>query len=177
MELLYDRLLGLLQTVDLNKNIDQDSLSPLAPASPARPTLAKLKIAAVGFFLAFVVGAGLLVLLEILDDRFTSVAEVGYHLPEQVIGQIPECRLVAAPFLPRTTIPSTAANTATAGKNMESRLPRRANPPGTKRIASRPERETGFAWSLIMKKPDDAQRKCAFQRVEATVLVFGRVAL
>lgn len=90
---LYDRLLGLLQTVDLSKNIDQDPLAPLAPASPARPTLAKLKIAAAGLFLAFVAGAGLLVLLELLDDRFTSVSEVNYCLPEQVIGQIPERRL------------------------------------------------------------------------------------
>ncbi len=92
---LYDRLLGLLQTVDLNKNIDQDPLSPLAPASLARPTfLARLAIAATGLFLAFAVGAGLLVLLEALDDRFTSVTELSYHLPEQVIGQIPESRLI-----------------------------------------------------------------------------------
>ena len=89
---LYDRLLGLVQSVDLNKNIDQEPLSRLAPASVARP-IRDLKLAAMGLFLAFVAGFGLVALLETMDDRFISVNELRYHLPEEVIGQIPETRL------------------------------------------------------------------------------------
>jgi capsular exopolysaccharide synthesis family protein len=92
-QVLYDRLVGLVQTVDLTKSFDQEPLSPLAPASVARPTRSNLKLAAAGIFLAFVAGFGLLILLESLDDRFTSVTELSYHLPEEVIGQIPETRL------------------------------------------------------------------------------------
>jgi succinoglycan biosynthesis transport protein ExoP len=90
---LYDRLVGLVQTVDLSKNLDQEPLSPLAPASAARPIHSTLKLAAVGLFLAFASGFGLLILLESFDDRFISATELSYHLPEEVIGQIPETRL------------------------------------------------------------------------------------
>lgn len=90
---LYDRLLGLVQTVDLNKSLDQEPLSPLAPASVARRVHPALKVAAAGVFLAFIAGIGLLFLLESLDDRFISVSELSYHVPEEVIGQIPETRL------------------------------------------------------------------------------------
>jgi Mrp family chromosome partitioning ATPase/uncharacterized protein involved in exopolysaccharide biosynthesis len=90
---LYDRLLGLLQTVDLNNNMDQESLTAIGPASAARPTLTKYKLAAAGLFLAFVAALGLMVLLELLDDRFTLATELSYYLPDQVVGQIPESRL------------------------------------------------------------------------------------
>jgi polysaccharide biosynthesis transport protein len=90
---LYDRLLGLLQTVDLNKELDQEPLVPLGPASIARPTLAKYKVAAAGLFLAFLSGFGLLFLLEVLDDRFTSIQEARLVLPAEVVGQVPASRL------------------------------------------------------------------------------------
>ncbi len=90
---LYDRLLGLLQTVDLNENLDQELLVPMAPASQARPTLAKYETAAAGILLAIVVGLGALLLLEFLDDRFTSAGDLGLHLPSEVVGQIPRSRL------------------------------------------------------------------------------------
>jgi capsular exopolysaccharide synthesis family protein len=90
---LYDRLIGLVQTLDLNKSIDQEPLSPLAPASIPRPVHSTLKLAAAGIFLSFVIGFGLLMLLESLDDRFVSATELSYHIPEEVIGQIPETYL------------------------------------------------------------------------------------
>jgi capsular exopolysaccharide synthesis family protein len=90
---LYDRLVGLLQTVDLNKSLDREPLSPLAPASVARPAGSALKLAAAGIFLAFSAALGLLILLESLDDRFISVTELSCHFPEEVVGQIPETRL------------------------------------------------------------------------------------
>src|SRR5581483_718041 len=91
---LYDRLLGMVQTVDLNRSLDQEPLSPLAPAGPARRSLLpKIELGAGGVVLAVLVGMGLLVLLETVDDRFISAAELTYQLPEEVVGQIPETRL------------------------------------------------------------------------------------
>ncbi len=91
---LYDRLLGLLQTVDLNNNLDQEPLAPLAPASPARETRSRVQVAAAGLFLSILVGLGAFLILELLDDRFTSVRELSLHLPVEVIGQIPETRRI-----------------------------------------------------------------------------------
>ena len=87
---LYDRLLSLLQTVDLNKNLGQEPLTPLGPASLGRPTFTKYKVVAAGIFLSFIIGGGLLLLLEVMDDRFTSVDELRLQLPDEIVGQIPE---------------------------------------------------------------------------------------
>ncbi len=87
---LYDRLLGLVQSVDLNRDLDQEPLSPVGPASPARRTHAYYMTAAAGVFLAFVLGMAALLLLEVFSTRFTSVAELSHHLAEEVVGQIPD---------------------------------------------------------------------------------------
>ena len=89
---LYDRLLGLMQTVDVNNNIDQESLVPMAPASAARPTLDRYRVGAAGLFLAGLVGVGAFVLLAFLDDRFASARELSLQLPAEVVGQIPNTR-------------------------------------------------------------------------------------
>lgn len=90
---LYDRLLGLLQTVDLNHNLDQEPLVPLEAASLARPTLTRYGMAAAGLFLALLLGVGAFFFMETLDDRFTSVRELSIHLDADVMGQIPETQL------------------------------------------------------------------------------------
>ncbi len=90
---LYDRLLGLLQSVDLTTSFDQESLVPMGPASPARPGFTKYHLLAVGLFLAFVVGTGAFLLLELFDDRFRSVQELSLNLPAEVLGQIPKTYL------------------------------------------------------------------------------------
>ena len=86
---LYDRLLSLLQTVDLNNNLDQELLVPLAPASHARASLIKYRIAVEGVLLALLLGLGAFVVLEVLDDRFASASELNLRLPVEVVGQIP----------------------------------------------------------------------------------------
>ena len=100
---LYDRLLGLLQTVDLNKSFDLELLSPLGPASSPRPDLTKVEVAAGGIGLALIVGVTLFLILESMDDRFTSSDEMGRCLMEPVLGQIPEGPVgkltVESPFL------------------------------------------------------------------------------
>lgn len=89
---LFDRLSGLLQAVDLNHSLGQEPLVPLEPASLGSPTLTKYGIVAAGLFLALLVGGGTFVLLENLDDRFSSSREVTLHLPTEVLGQIPDAR-------------------------------------------------------------------------------------
>ncbi len=117
---LYDRLLGMLQTVDLNNNLDQEALVPMAPASPAKATSAKYRIAAAGLFLAFMVGLGIFLLLEMLDDRFRSVQELNLHLPVEVVGQIPNARL-GPPKADQRLLPANAAFTE-AFRNLRSCL-------------------------------------------------------
>ncbi len=90
---LYDRMIGLVQTVDLTKTLDQEPLSPLAPASPPRALNSGFKVAAAGIFLALAAGLGLLMIMGTLDDRFVSATELSCHLPEEVLGQVPETRL------------------------------------------------------------------------------------
>lgn len=90
---LNNRLLSLVETVDLTKGFDQEALTPLAPASMAKATLSKYRIGAVGILFGLTFGAVLLVLLSVTDDRFTSATELSLHLPEEVVGQVPESSL------------------------------------------------------------------------------------
>jgi capsular exopolysaccharide synthesis family protein len=87
---LYDRLSGLLQTMDLNYNMDREPLVPLAPASAARPSFRKYLLGGEGILLALIVGGVAFLFLEFLDDRFTSARELSLNLPVEVLGQIPE---------------------------------------------------------------------------------------
>jgi len=87
---LYDRLSGLLQTMDLNYNLDREPLVPLAPASAPRPSLRKYILGGEGILLALIIGGAVFLFLEFLDDRFTSAKELSLNLPVEVVGQIPE---------------------------------------------------------------------------------------
>jgi capsular exopolysaccharide synthesis family protein len=88
---LYDRLVGLLQSVDLSRNIDQDALAILQPASPAQRTygieLLVLILAVMGGVAA---GLGLVFLRTLRDDRFTSICEVDASLESRIVGLLPE---------------------------------------------------------------------------------------
>jgi polysaccharide biosynthesis transport protein len=87
---LYDRLLGLLQTVDLNNDLDSELLVPMAPASQARPTLAKSSAVAASLLLAFLAAVGAFLVVEFMDDRFNSMSELDLHMPAEAVVQIPE---------------------------------------------------------------------------------------
>lgn len=89
-ESLYDKLLSLVQTVDINKNLDQESLSILAPASAPLPTRRPLVVIIFGILAGGFVGFGLLLLVESLNDRFASISELRESLAEPVLGQIPD---------------------------------------------------------------------------------------
>jgi len=90
-QIVYDRLMVLLQNVGLSRNIDQETLAILEPASPAKRSHAQetslLALSGAG---GFALGLGIIGLLGVRDDRFTSLAEVAEKLGQNVLGQVPE---------------------------------------------------------------------------------------
>lgn len=90
----YDHLLGLLQSVDLNKNLDRENLSVLSPASESVPTDRFLPVRII---LAIVAGAalglGLVFLWDRADDRFFLARELREQFGEALAGQVPRVRL------------------------------------------------------------------------------------
>lgn len=90
---LYDRLLGMLQSVDVARSIDQENFAVLQKASDPLPANLSPPIA-IGLSLFFGLGLGLTLvfLMERLDDRLTSLDEVSNRFSEWVVGQVPEVK-------------------------------------------------------------------------------------
>jgi uncharacterized protein involved in exopolysaccharide biosynthesis len=88
---LYDRLVGLLQNVDISRNIDQATLAILEPASPAERSY-KLELAALAMAIigGLALGVGIIALITVRDDRFASVIEVNATFGDAVVGLLPE---------------------------------------------------------------------------------------
>ena len=87
----YDRLALLVQNVGISRDIDQESLAILEPASPAKRSYTSEKT---GLVLAIVgglaAGLGIVFLIAVRDDRFTSVTEVSSTLSDPVVGLLPD---------------------------------------------------------------------------------------
>ena len=87
----YDRLALLVQNVGISRNIDQESLAILEPASPAKRSysseISGLMLAILGGLAA---GLGIVFLIAVRDDRFTSITEVNSTLGDNVVGLLPE---------------------------------------------------------------------------------------
>jgi capsular exopolysaccharide synthesis family protein len=86
---LNDRLLSLLQTVDVSRNLDQENITILDRAS--EPKSAKRSPIVAGFllFLGLTLGLSLVLLVERSDDRVLSVDELGGRFDEWILGQVP----------------------------------------------------------------------------------------
>ncbi len=88
---MFDRLTSLLDNVDITRNIDQDPLAILEHASGASRSYGKLKsnisTSCIG---GLAVGLGIIFLITIRDDRFSSVTEVAERIGDHVVGQVPE---------------------------------------------------------------------------------------
>ena len=88
---LYDRLAVLLQSVDISRNFDRETLAILEGASPAlrsfRQDLLILSLAIAGGLFA---GAGLIFLLQFRDDRLSSLMEISERFNDNIVGQVPE---------------------------------------------------------------------------------------
>jgi polysaccharide biosynthesis transport protein len=91
---LYDKLLDLLQSVDVNKSLGQESLSVLEQASvPVPAKVSAPKQLGIGLALGLAVGVGIIYLLERMDDRVTSMTDLVQHFQEEVVGRVPEIKL------------------------------------------------------------------------------------
>jgi len=90
---LYERLLGSVQSVDVNRNIDQDTVSIMeygTQPSVVRPDLGRALL--MGGLGGFAVGLGILLLIGKLDDRYISVSELEAHSELDVVGLIPRLK-------------------------------------------------------------------------------------
>ncbi len=87
---LYDRLLAAMQTIGVDKDISQDSVAILDRASPAIPARDNpVVVLSVGAAVGLAAALGLLLLIERLDDRPTSFADLQDLFDENVLAQIP----------------------------------------------------------------------------------------
>lgn len=92
---LYDRLVSLLQSVDISRNIDQETLDVLDPASPGKRSYQAAKTAVgMALFGGLAVGFGIIFLIAMRDDRFNSLEEVNDQMGGGVVGQVPEMPLL-----------------------------------------------------------------------------------
>jgi len=86
----YERLASTVQSVDVSKNLEQDSFSVLDQASAATPVNRKMKFLLLGLLLGLCLGLGVLYLIEQFDDRFATIGELRAQLSELVVGQVPD---------------------------------------------------------------------------------------
>ena len=98
----YDHLLGLLQNVDLTKNMQQERVTVLDPPGPGQSAQVSLPLV---IFLTVVVslasGLGIVFVWHLFDDRFVSVRDVKEQFGETVLGLVPQIKV-------RRTQPKTA---------------------------------------------------------------------
>ena len=88
---LYDRMLNLLQTVDVNKNLDQEIVSVMERPSRAEATKAQMsKSLLLAALVGLVAGLGIVFLVARFDDRLTSMNEVLEQFEEEIVGQVPD---------------------------------------------------------------------------------------
>jgi polysaccharide biosynthesis transport protein len=87
---LYDQMQANLQTIDMNKGIGQESVTILEPATPAvsvPPDIRKHLVMA--GLIGLILGVGILVFINQLDDRPGSFTELEQLFDIPVLGQIP----------------------------------------------------------------------------------------
>ncbi|MHC1765416.1 MAG: polysaccharide biosynthesis tyrosine autokinase [Verrucomicrobiia bacterium] len=110
---LYDRLMMLLENVDITRNINQETLTVLEEASPAQRSFRReIAVVGMGAFLGLAAGLGLILLIEIRDDRFISVTEVTDKFGDSIVGQVPDVRALGVqtgPLLDNGEVPHTLA--------------------------------------------------------------------
>jgi capsular exopolysaccharide synthesis family protein len=88
---MYDRLVTLLDNVEITSKIDQETLNILEPASPAiRSYQQEKSLLATSLFGGLAFGLAIVFLIERKDDRLTSITEVTEKLGDDIVGQVPE---------------------------------------------------------------------------------------
>lgn len=87
---LYERLLALRQSLDLNKVLAQEAFTPLAAASVARPAYSDSILAGFAAIFSLLIGLGLILFLEFINWRLMTLHELRTLLSVDVAGQVPE---------------------------------------------------------------------------------------
>jgi len=92
-EALYERLVSLLQNVDISRNIDQDTLTVLEPATAAKRSYKlALEILVMSMVGGLATGFSFVFLVSLRDDRIVSLVEVCENITDNVVGQVPDIR-------------------------------------------------------------------------------------
>ena len=87
----YDRLVLLVQNVGISRDINQENLAILEPALPPKRSYSSEKSGLVlAVFGGLAAGLGIVFLIGIRDDRFTTITEVNTTLGDSVVGLLPE---------------------------------------------------------------------------------------
>lgn len=105
VQALYDRLLATMQTLDVNKEISPESVTIMEKASPPLPLKATLvRQLAIGAAAGLALGVILLLALNRLDDRITSLTELQDLFDEEVLAQVPRERTLEKKSAPCTLL-------------------------------------------------------------------------
>ena len=92
---LYDHLLGTMQTLDLGKTVNPETITVLERASaPARDRAGKVKQLLAAGLGCVVLSIAFLLLLDHMDDRINSFTELRELFDDEVLVQIPRERAV-----------------------------------------------------------------------------------
>ena len=87
-----DRLLTLLQGVDINRNVSGENVTILEHASPPVQKAPLLALSAI-LMLGCMISVGSVMLSAARDDRFDSLDAVRRYFPQEIVGQIPEIEI------------------------------------------------------------------------------------
>ena len=87
----YDRLVSMVQNLDISRKIDQETLAILEHATPSTRSYTKEKSSlTLSIFAGIASGLGIIFLIFLRDDRLTSAIEINSSLGDAVVGMIPE---------------------------------------------------------------------------------------
>lgn len=120
----HDRLMLLVQNVGISRNIEQDTMAVLEPASVAERTRRKEIAGLAGSTVAgLVFGLGILGLIAFRDDRFQTPAELVETLGGGVVGHVPDMPLARSEkTLPLLTMDDSRYMFAEAYRSLRSAL-------------------------------------------------------
>jgi len=90
---MFDRLMTTYLSIDMDRNVTQESVTVLEPATPPSPAPSRLiKFVVLAAGMGLILGLSILVVLDRLDDRPSSFSELQELVNEEVLGQIPMVR-------------------------------------------------------------------------------------
>lgn len=119
----YDRLQTLVQNVDISRNIDRENLEVLEYASlPVRTYRQEETGLALAIAGGLFSGLGLVFLISVRDDRFTSVTEVNSTFGDVVVGLLPEVARSKRAGLPLLHLDNSQHASAEAYRSLRSAL-------------------------------------------------------